>query len=60
MSCLTLLDQNHNIVLSVVEDWDVFEKMLDYVYGHYVKSDPDLHPVLMSEASVSIVFWNCH
>ncbi|XP_015789795.1 actin-like protein 6B [Tetranychus urticae] len=37
----------------MIEDWDLFEKMLDHVYAKHVKSDPKLHPVLMSEAA-----WN--
>uniref|UniRef100_A0A224YQK8 Actin-like protein 6B n=1 Tax=Rhipicephalus zambeziensis TaxID=60191 RepID=A0A224YQK8_9ACAR len=37
----------------MVEDWDLFEKVLDYTYSRHVKSEPHLHPVLMSEAS-----WN--
>uniref|UniRef100_A0A1E1XFB4 Putative actin-like protein 6a n=1 Tax=Amblyomma aureolatum TaxID=187763 RepID=A0A1E1XFB4_9ACAR len=37
----------------MVEDWDLFEKVLDYTYSRHVKSEPQLHPVLMSEAS-----WN--
>lgn len=38
----------------MVEDWDLFEKMLDYVYDKHIKSESSFHPVLMSEASVSI------
>ncbi|GIX95916.1 actin-like protein 6B [Caerostris darwini] len=37
----------------MIEDWDLFEKVLDYVYSKNIKSEPQLHPVLMSEAS-----WN--
>lgn len=37
----------------MIEDWDLFERVLDYVYTKHVKSEPHLHPVLMSEAS-----WN--
>lgn len=37
----------------MVEDWDLFEKMLDYVYSKHIKSESSFHPVLMSEASVS-------
>lgn len=37
----------------MIEDWDLFEKVLDYVYSKHIKSEPHLHPVLMSEAS-----WN--
>lgn len=37
----------------MIEDWDLFEKMMDYTYSRHIKSDSHLHPVLMSEAS-----WN--
>jgi len=37
----------------MIEDWDTFEKLLDYIYAKDIKSDSSLHPVLMSEAS-----WN--
>lgn len=37
----------------MIEDWDLFEKVQDYIYNKHIKSEPHLHPVLMSEAS-----WN--
>ena len=37
----------------MVEDWDLFENILDHTYQKHIMSDPTLHPVLMSEAS-----WN--
>lgn len=36
-----------------VEDWDSFQAILDHTYKMHFKSEPSLHPVLMSEASVS-------
>lgn len=36
----------------VVEDWDSFQAILDHTYKMHFKSEPSLHPVLMSEASV--------
>ncbi|NXM60438.1 ACL6B protein, partial [Illadopsis cleaveri] len=33
-----------------VEDWECFQAILDHTYGKHVKSEPGLHPVLMSEA----------
>lgn len=36
-----------------VEDWDLFEKMMDVLYERHIKSEPELHPVLFSEPSVS-------
>ncbi|XP_028399800.1 actin-like protein 6A [Dendronephthya gigantea] len=37
----------------MIEDWDMFENLLEHVYKRHIRSDPSLHPVLMSEAS-----WN--
>lgn len=42
-----------NLFFNTVEDWDTFEKLLDYIYAKDIKSESALHPVLMSEASVS-------
>ncbi|KAI2663566.1 Actin-like protein 6A [Labeo rohita] len=36
-----------------MEDWDSFQAILDHTYKMHFKSEPSLHPVLMSEAS-----WN--
>ncbi|XP_047388942.1 actin-like protein 6B isoform X3 [Sciurus carolinensis] len=33
-----------------VEDWECFRAILDHTYSKHVKSEPNLHPVLMSEA----------
>jgi len=33
-----------------IEDWDLFENYLNYIYKRSLCSDSDLHPVLMSEA----------
>ena len=40
-------------VLCAVEDWDLFEKMMDHLYEKHVKSESELHPVLFSEVPVS-------
>merc|ERR1719187_2982723 len=37
----------------MVEDWDIFEKVLDYAYEKCIKSDSQYHPILFSEAN-----WN--
>lgn len=42
----------HLFLLSKVEDWDSFQAILDHTYKMHFKSEPSLHPVLMSEASV--------
>ena len=36
----------------MIDDWDLFENVLNYAYSQCVKSDSELHPVLMSEAPV--------
>ena len=41
----------------IVEDWDLFEKMTDYIYQKHLNLDPTLHPVLFSEASVCTCFF---
>uniref|UniRef100_T1JBA2 Uncharacterized protein n=1 Tax=Strigamia maritima TaxID=126957 RepID=T1JBA2_STRMM len=37
----------------MIEDWDLFEKMLDNIYSRHIKSESHLHPVLMSEAPLN-------
>lgn len=34
----------------MIEDWDLFEKVLDYTYSKVIHSESKYHPVLMSEA----------
>lgn len=34
----------------MIEDWDLFEKVLDYTYNKVIHSESEYHPVLMSEA----------
>ncbi|XP_055698167.1 actin-like protein 6B [Phlebotomus papatasi] len=37
----------------MIDNWDLFEKVLDYVYAKVIQSESEYHPVLFSEAS-----WN--
>uniref|UniRef100_H2ZH18 Actin-like protein 6B n=1 Tax=Ciona savignyi TaxID=51511 RepID=H2ZH18_CIOSA len=37
----------------MINDWDLFEEVLNHTYKRYIRSDPELHPVLMSEPA-----WN--
>uniref|UniRef100_U5EXR6 Putative actin n=1 Tax=Corethrella appendiculata TaxID=1370023 RepID=U5EXR6_9DIPT len=37
----------------MIDNWDLFEKVLDYVYAKVIVSESEYHPVLFSEAS-----WN--
>ena len=36
----------------MIDNWDLFEKMLDHTYSHYLQSEARYHPVLFSEAPV--------
>lgn len=38
----------------MIEDWDLFDKMLEHIYDKHVHSDSQLHPVLISEAPWNI------
>ncbi|XP_065654026.1 actin-like protein 6A isoform X2 [Hydra vulgaris] len=37
----------------MIEDWDLFEHLLNHIYKEHIRDDSSAHPVLMSEAS-----WN--
>lgn len=37
----------------MIENWDLFEKVLDYSYEKLIQSSSELHPVLFSESA-----WN--
>ncbi|KAH9416342.1 Actin-like 6A [Dermatophagoides pteronyssinus] len=37
----------------MIDDWDLFEKMLDYIYARHIMSESSQHPVMFSEVS-----WN--
>uniref|UniRef100_A0A8B9H8T0 Actin-like 6B n=1 Tax=Astyanax mexicanus TaxID=7994 RepID=A0A8B9H8T0_ASTMX len=34
----------------MIEDWESFQAIMDHIYSKHIKSEPSLHPVLMSEA----------
>ncbi|XP_049775021.1 actin-like protein 6B [Schistocerca gregaria] len=34
----------------MIDDWDLFEQVLDYTYAKCIQSESEYHPVLMSEA----------
>ena len=36
-----------------VDDWDMYQAILDHTYKNHIRSDSSLHPVLMSEPPVS-------
>lgn len=37
----------------LIEDWDLFEKVLDYTFGKHLVCDPSKHPILFTEPVVS-------
>nr|CAB3219850.1 actin-like protein 6B [Phallusia mammillata] len=37
----------------MIKDWDTFEALLNHTYKNYIRSDSDLHPVLVTEPA-----WN--
>lgn len=44
----------------MIEDWDIFEKILNYTYAKCIKSESEFHPVLMSEAPVCFFYFIMH
>ena len=36
-----------------IEDWDLFEKVLDYTFSKHLVCDPSKHPILFTEPVVS-------
>jgi actin-related protein len=40
----------------LIEDWDAFEKVMEYTFGKHLKCDPSKHPILVSEPVVSEIF----
>ena len=43
-------------IFTSVNDWDLYQKLLDHLFSRHVKTTPDLHPILMSEAPVRQTF----
>ena len=41
----------------MIEDWDIFEKILNYTYTKCIKSESEFHPVLMSGAPVCYILF---
>lgn len=37
----------------MIDNWDMYEEMMDYIYNKAIKSESNLHPVMMSEPA-----WN--
>ena len=47
------LERDFIFLFVSVNDWDLYQKLLDHLFSRHVKTTPDLHPILMSEAPVS-------
>ena len=43
-----------NFIFNLVDDFDLFEKVLDYTFNKHLRCDPSIHPILMSEAVVCL------
>ncbi len=41
-----------NFSALVVNDWDLYQKLLDHMLSRHIKTTADLHPVMMTEAPV--------
>ena len=48
------MDVSTYIKDGMIEDWDMLEQILDYSYAKIIKSESEYHPVLFSEAAVSL------
>ena len=44
------------LLFSSVENWDLFEEVMEYSYKKHIKSESHMHPVLMSEPAVCRIF----
>jgi actin-related protein len=42
----------------LIDDWNLFEKTLDYTFQKHLKCDPSNHPILFTEPVVSIIVLN--
>jgi len=38
----------------MIDDWDLFEKILDYSYSKCLQTESQYHPVLFTESSLNI------
>lgn len=38
----------------MIDNWDLFEKVLDYTYAKVVQSESEYHPVLFSESASNV------
>lgn len=38
---------------SAVNDWELYQKLLDHLLARHIKTTADLHPIMMTEAPVS-------
>jgi actin-related protein len=43
------MELSHPLNDGLIEDWDLFEKIMDYFYEKNFRTDPEYHPVLFTE-----------
>lgn len=39
----------------MVEDWELFENFMDYIYNYALHTEPENHPMLMTEPAVNYI-----
>lgn len=45
----------HSLLQYLVDDWDIFEQLVDFSYSRILFSESQYQPVLFSEAAVSLI-----
>ena len=43
------------VSVAAVEDWDLYQRLIDHLYRRHLKTTPTEHPVLMSEPPVRML-----
>ena len=41
----------------LIDDWNLYENVLQYILGKHLKCDATKHPILMTESVVSFVYY---
>jgi len=39
----------------IVEDWDLYEQIVDYLYQDQLRASPKDHPILIAEPAVCVM-----
>lgn len=43
------------VIMWLVNDWDLYQKLLDHLLSRHIKTTANLHPILITEPAVSLV-----